>query len=73
MNAYRFSISWTRILPNGHGDINKKGIEHYNVIINELVKEGIEPLVTLYHWDLPQQLEDGNNKMNANTKLINLK
>lgn len=58
VNAYRFSISWSRILPEGRGKVNQKAIEHYNEVINSLIQKGIEPLVTLYHWDLPQALED---------------
>ncbi|KAL5553666.1 hypothetical protein UlMin_041067 [Ulmus minor] len=58
MDAYRFSISWTRIFPNGTGEINQAGIDHYNKIIDALLAKGIEPYVTLYHWDLPQALED---------------
>lgn len=57
MSAYRFSISWSRILPSGNGEINYVGIAHYNKIINELIKNGIEPMVTLYHWDLPANLD----------------
>ncbi|KAK4430068.1 Beta-glucosidase 6 [Sesamum alatum] len=59
MDAYRFSIAWSRIYPNGTGEINQAGIDHYNKLINALLANGIEPYVTLYHWDLPQSLEDG--------------
>ena len=55
---FRFSISWPRILPDGIGEINQKGILFYHDVINECIKNGIEPWVTLYHWDLPQALED---------------
>ena len=55
---FRFSISWPRILPDGIGEINQKGILFYHDVINECIKNGIEPWVTLYHWDLPQGLED---------------
>ncbi|CAA2998238.1 beta-glucosidase 40-like [Olea europaea subsp. europaea] len=58
MDAYRFSIAWSRIYPNGTGKINRAGIKHYNNLINALQANGIEPYVTIYHWDLPQSLED---------------
>ncbi|ESO84674.1 hypothetical protein LOTGIDRAFT_131894 [Lottia gigantea] len=56
---YRFSIAWTRLLPDGTtNNVSQKGIDHYNDVINELLKYNITPFVTLYHWDLPQGLQD---------------
>lgn len=58
LKAYRFSISWARILPKGRGEINQAGIDFYSDLVDGLLKAGIEPWVTLYHWDLPQALQD---------------
>jgi beta-glucosidase len=56
--ASRFSISWSRVLPNGTGQINQKGIDYYNRVIDECMKNGVDPWVTCFHWDLPQALQD---------------
>lgn len=61
LRAYRFSIAWTRIIPDGDGDINPAGIDFYNNVINELRAHNIEPIVTLYHFDLPYALVEKYN------------
>jgi beta-glucosidase len=58
VNAYRFSIAWPRVLPDGTGAVNLKGLDFYDRLVDELLEAGITPLPTLYHWDLPQALED---------------
>jgi beta-glucosidase len=55
---YRFSIAWTRILPDGIGEINQAGVDFYNKLIDGMIDRGITPWVTMYHWDLPQALQD---------------
>jgi beta-glucosidase len=62
--ASRFSLSWSRIIPEGTGQINLKGVDFYNRVIDTCLEQGIEPWVTLYHWDLPQLLEDKGGWMN---------
>ena len=57
--SYRFSIAWTRILPQGTGEVNPKGIEFYNNLINECLKYNIEPIVTMFHFDMPEPLTYG--------------
>ena len=58
LRAYRFSIAWTRILPPGRGAVNRRGIDFYNRLVDALLEANITPFVTLYHWDLPQALQD---------------
>ncbi len=58
LKAYRFSIAWTRIFPNGNGEVNQKGVDFYNDLIDELVRNDITPIVTIYHFDYPQGLID---------------
>jgi beta-glucosidase len=58
LNAYRFSIAWPRIIPSGDGDLNHQGLDFYDRLVDGLLEFGIDPSATLYHWDLPQALED---------------
>lgn len=57
VDFYRFSLSWTRIIPGGFSTkINPAGVDYYNNLINELIENNIEPIITIYHWDLPQEI-----------------
>lgn len=56
LKSYRFSISWSRIFPEGAGKVNKAGLQFYSDLVDELVSVGIEPMITLYHWDIPYAL-----------------
>jgi beta-glucosidase len=67
VDAYRFSISWSRIQPDGTGAVNAEGIAFYRRLAEALIAKGITPWATLYHWDLPQALEDGGGWLNRDT------
>jgi beta-glucosidase len=58
LNAYRYSIAWPRIQPNGSGPVNQKGLDHYKRVTDAILEANVRPLVTLYHWDIPQALVD---------------
>ena len=67
LQAYRFSISWPRVQPGGSGDFNADGIAFYSDLVDALLEAGVAPVVTLYHWDLPQELEDAGGWANRET------
>lgn len=67
VRAYRFSVAWPRVLPKGRGEVNAAGLDFYDRIVDTLLAAGIEPFVTLYHWDLPQALQDEGGWTNRAT------
>jgi beta-glucosidase len=66
-NAYRFSVAWPRVVPEGVGPINGAGLDYYSRLVDELLEAGVSPFVTLYHWDLPQALQDRGGWANRST------
>jgi beta-glucosidase len=67
LQTYRFSVAWSRILPFGAGAVNEKGLEFYERLVDRLLEKGIAPALTLYHWDLPQALQDRGGWANRDT------
>lgn len=61
LKAYRFSVSWSRVIPDGDGEVNEAGLNFYDRLVDELLNNHIEPVVTLYHWDIPQSIQDRYN------------
>lgn len=70
LNAYRFSASWPRILPNGTGNINQAGLDFYDRLVDELLRNKIEPYLCLFHWDLPQALQEKGGWSNRETASV---
>ncbi len=67
LGGYRFSIAWSRLFPRGRGRLNRPGLDFYSRLVDELLAAGIKPAVTLYHWDLPQALQDAGGWENRDT------
>ena len=66
LNAYRFSVAWPRVLAEGTGAVNSSGLDFYDRLVDELLASGIQPMATLYHWDLPASLDDRGGWLNPN-------
>ena len=69
LGAYRFSVAWPRVFPLGRGALNRAGLDFYQRLVDLLLENGIQPFITLYHWDLPQALEDRGGWRNRDTAL----
>ncbi len=67
LRNYRFSVSWSRVLPNGSGEVNETGLDFYQRLVDGLLERNITPMLTLYHWDLPQVLEDRGGWLSRET------
>ncbi|NUR98523.1 MAG: family 1 glycosylhydrolase, partial [Kribbellaceae bacterium] len=67
VDAYRFSIAWPRVLPTGAGTVNRQGLDFYSRLVDGLLERGIDPVATLFHWDLPQALQDAGGWLNRDT------
>jgi beta-glucosidase len=65
--AYRFSVAWPRIQPDGSGPVNPRGLDFYDRLVDKLIEHGIDPVITLYHWDLPQSLQDRGGWISRDT------
>ena len=67
LHTYRFSVAWPRVLPQGKGKVNPQGLDFYDRLVDALLATGIQPFATLYHWDLPQALQDAGGWANRDT------